>query len=98
MGVFWLTLTQQQTASLTEMQAFADRYISFSETRVSFDTDDIVTSVLLGQTLLLLEGLQGAALIDCKEYPARSVGEPPDGKVLRGSHDGFVEAKSYNLQ
>jgi len=97
MGAFWLTLTAAQTASLTEMQSFADRFISFSETRVSFNIQDIVTSVLLGQTLLLVEGLRGAALIDCKEYPSRSVGEPPDGKVLRGSHDGFVEAAVPNM-
>ena len=97
MGAFWLTLAPEQVEPLTEMQAFADRHISFSETRVSFDTDDIVVSVLLGQTLLLVEGLRGAALVDCKEYPARSVGEPPDGKVLRGSHDGFVEAVVPNM-
>ena len=97
MGAFWLSLTAEQTASLTEMQAFADRFISFSETMVTFDRDTIVTSVLLGQTLLLVEGLRGAALIDCKNYPSRSVGEPPDGKVLRGSHDGFVEAAVPNM-
>ena len=97
MGAFWLGLTAEQTASLTEMQAFADRFISFSETMVTFDRDTIVTSVLLGQTLLLVEGLRGAALIDCKNYPSRSVGEPPDGKVLRGSHDGFVEAAVPNM-
>ena len=52
--------------------------------------EDIVTSVLLGKTLFLLEGAEGAALIDAKDYPSRGVGEPEDGKVLRGSHDGFV--------
>lgn len=97
MGAFWLSLQPDQMKDLAEMQAFADRFISFSETRVSFDKDDIVTSVFLGQTLLLVDGLRGAALIDCKEYPSRSVGEPPDGKVLRGSHDGFVEAAVPNM-
>ena len=97
MGAFWLALKPEQVKDLAEMQAFADRFVTFSETRVSCDRDDIVTSVLLGQTLLLVDGLKGAALIDCKEYPARSVGEPPDGKVLRGSHDGFVEAAVPNM-
>ena len=66
MGAFWLTLKPEQMEDLADMQAFADRFISFSETRVSFDRDDIVTSVLLGQTLVLIDGLRGAALIDCK--------------------------------
>lgn len=61
---------------LTEMQQFADRYVTFMEVNVSYDRDDIVTSVLMGKSLLVMEGLSGAALIDAKEYPSRSVGEP----------------------
>ena len=34
MGAFWLTLTAAQTASLTEMQSFADRFISFSQINI----------------------------------------------------------------
>ena len=97
MGAFWLTLSPEQVGDAADMQSFADRFITFSETRISFDTDDMVTSVLLGQTLLLMDGVKGGALIDCKSYPSRSVGEPPDGKVLRGSHDGFVEAVVPNM-
>lgn len=97
MGAFWLSLTEEQLGGLTEMQEFADRFITFSETNVSFDGEDIVTSVLLGKTLLLMEGLSGAALCDAKDYPGRGVQEPPDGKVLRGSHDGFVEAVVPNM-
>ena len=97
MGAFWLSLNPADVEGLTDMQAFADRHITFSETNVTETTEDIVTSVLLGKTLLLMEGLRGGALMDCKEYPARSVGEPLDGKVLRGSHDGFVEAVVPNM-
>ena len=97
MGAFWLSLKAADVEPVIDMQAFADRFITFSETNVSFDVDDIVTSVLLGKSLLLAEGLSGGALMDCKDYPARSVGEPMDGKVLRGSHDGFVEAVVPNM-
>ena len=34
--------------------------------------------------------------MDAKGYPSRSVHEPPDGKELRGSHDGFVESIMEN--
>ncbi|MCI8971428.1 MAG: spore germination protein, partial [Oscillibacter sp.] len=78
-------------------QDFADRLISFSEVDVGFDPEELVTSVLMGKTLLLVEGLRGAAQIDAKSYPSRGVDEPPDGKVLRGSHDGFVEAVVPNM-
>ncbi len=97
MGAFWLSIPAAELKDLSRMQDFADRFISFSETNVSFDVEDIVTSVLLGKTLLLVEGFLGGALMDAKQYPARSVGEPPDGKVLRGSHDGFIEAVVPNM-
>ena len=97
MGAFWLTLKPENVVGLTEMQDFLDRYITFSESNVTFDISDAVTSVFLGKSLLAVEGLAGVALMDAKGYPSRSVNEPPDGKVLRGSHDGFVEAVVPNM-
>ena len=97
MGAFWLTLKPENVVGLTEMQDFLDRYITFSESNVTFDISDAVTSVFLGKSLLAVEGLAGVALMDAKGYPSRSVHEPPDGKVLRGSHDRFVEAVVPNM-
>ena len=97
MGAFWLTLKPENVVGLTEMQDFLDRYITFSESNVTFDISDAVTSVFLGKSLLAVEGLAGVALMDAKGYPSRSLNEPPDGKVLRGSHDGFVEAVVPNM-
>ena len=96
-GAFWLTLSPDDMKNLADMQDFVDRFVTFSEVTVSDDESEIVTSVLLGKTLLLLDGLSGGALMDCKEYPCRGVDEPPDGKVLRGSHDGFIEALVPNM-
>ena len=97
MGAFWLSIPAEAMRQLEQMQAFADRFITFTEVDVSQNPEEIVTSVLMGKTLLLAEGLSGAALIDAKEYPSRGVNEPPDGKVLRGSHDGFIEAVVPNM-
>ena len=97
MGAFWLSLTPADMEHLTDMEGFLERFITFSEVEANRDEENIITSVLLGKTLLLVEGVDGAALIDAKDYPGRSVQEPPDGKVLRGSHDGFVEALVPNL-
>ena len=97
MGAFWLTLKPENVVGLAEMQDFLDRYITFSESNVTFDISDAVTSVFLGKSLLAVEGLAGVALMDANGYPSRSVHEPPDGKVLRGSHDGFVEAVVPNM-
>ena len=40
MSAFWLSLTEAQVKNLSQMQEFADRFISFSETSVSMDATD----------------------------------------------------------
>lgn len=96
-GSFWLSISPEAVAGIDRMQAFVDRFVTFLEADVGTDPEEITTNVLLGKTLLLVEGIQGAALIDAKEYPGRGVQEPPDGKVLRGAHDGFIEAMVPNM-
>ena len=96
-GAFWLSISPEAVAGIDRMQAFVDRFVTFLEADVGTDPEEITTNVLLGKTLLLVEGIQGAALIDAKEYPGRGVQEPPDGKVLRGAHDGFIEAMVPNM-
>lgn len=97
MGAFWLSIQPKDVCLLTKMQSFADRFITFSETNVTDDVKDILTAVFLGKTLLLMDGVSGGALMDAKGYPGRSVDEPSNGKVLRGPHDGFLEAVVPNM-
>lgn len=66
------------------MQEFLDRFITFSESNVTFDVSDAVTSVFLGKSLLIMEGLSGAALMDAKGYPSRGVDEPAGWKGAPG--------------
>ncbi len=58
--------------------------------------EQIVTALLSGQTVLLIDGLDKCLLIDSRTYPARSVSEPEKEKALRGSKDGFVETIVFN--
>ena len=55
-----------------------------------------VTAVLAGKTLLVIDGLSGGVLMDAKQFPLRGIEEPDTSKVLRGSHDGFVESIMKN--
>ena len=47
--------------------------------------------------LVDLDGIDELIIIDARTYPVRSVDEPEDDKVLRGSHDGFVETLLFNV-
>ena len=91
---FWLALPS--TGDAGDVQTFIDRYVTFSEVESERSVEKALTAVFLGKTLLLAEGYDACVLIDAKSYPSRSVEEPSSGKVLRGSHDGFIETLVQN--
>ena len=93
---FLLSLTPQQMHLVKDMDQFASHFATYGETGTENQIEPIVTSVLLGKCVLLIEGMDRALLFDAKAYPARGVTEPSDGKVLRGSHDGFTEIVKQN--
>lgn len=93
---FFMKLTSDQIKDVTDTQAFADRLIPYVETDVTADTDTITGMVLSGAVAFLLDGFSEAVIIDARTYPARGVEEPDSDKVLRGSHDGFVETLVFN--
>lgn len=74
----------------------ANKFVPYVEVEVADKTDDMVKSVLMGMTCLIISGIDKAILIDCRTYPARSVDEPEKDKVMRGSRDGFVETIVFN--
>lgn len=81
---------------LSNMQEFIDRCVTFCEVDCENNIDKILTGAFIGKTILLLEGFDFCAMIDAKKFPGRGVEEPSDGKVLRGSHDGFTETMVQN--
>lgn len=91
---FWLRLPAD--AAARDAADFAARYVSFNEILCESGLSALVTHVLAGKLLLLIEGFTEGILLDAKEYPGRGVEEPGDSQVLRGAHDGFVETLVRN--
>ena len=75
---------------------FARTKIPYVEVDVIGDFDQVIRNVLSGMTCLFICGYEVCISIDCRTYPARSVGEPEKDKSLRGSRDGFVETIVFN--
>lgn len=75
---------------------FAKMIVSYVEVDVIVDFDAIIKNILSGVTCMFIEGYEACIAIDCRTYPARSVGEPEKDKSLRGSRDGFVETIVFN--
>lgn len=82
--------------SLKSAKELAQKAISSIEVSTESDMDNLVTAVLMGQTILLGDGFSDALIVDLRSYPDRSTEEPEKEKVLRGSHDGFVETLVCN--
>ncbi len=82
--------------SLPTTLDFIKRFITYTEVGSEKQLDKIATAVLSGTLALIIEGYDEAILIDARTYPVRSVSEPEDDRVLRGSHDGFVETLVFN--
>lgn len=85
----WLQI--EDLKDIRSVQDFVDRYVSASEASGENDRMKAVTEVFSGKTLLIIDGLDGGIVMDAKQFPGRNVEEPDSSKVLRGSHDGFVE-------
>lgn len=89
-------LEEKQIKSVENTREFCSRFITYTETDVESSIDTIVTSVLSGTLALVVEGFNQAIMIDARTYPTRSLDEPDNDKVLRGSHDGFTETIVFN--
>ncbi len=89
-------LEEKQIESVQNTREFCSRFITYTETDVESSIDTIVTSVLSGTLALIVEGFNQAIMIDARTYPTRSLDEPDNDKVLRGSHDGFTETIVFN--
>lgn len=74
----------------------ADGLVPYIESAVVTEEKKAVSDVLSGALIVLLDGFAEAIQIDARTYPTRSAEEPEDDKVLRGSHDGFVETLIFN--
>lgn len=78
------------------IQALTDQLLSYVEVDVSNDVTNMITAVLSGTIVLVIEGFGQGILVDARTYPTRGMEEPEDDKVLRGSRDGFVETLVFN--
>lgn len=90
----WQALSTLRDAP--DAESFCRRYVSACDAAVEYDRDKAVMGVFAGKTLVVMEGYDGGILMDVKHFPCRAVEEPDTSRVLRGSHDGFVENLMQN--
>ncbi len=83
-------------ALVADAEDFCARCVSAGDAVVAYDRSQAVMAVFAGKTLLVVDGWAGGILMDVKHFPTRAIEEPDTSRVLRGSHDGFVENLMQN--
>lgn len=89
-------LTDKEMKNAPTARDFTDKYITYIEASTESDTDNFISLILTGAVGMIVDGYCEAIIIDSRTYPARDVQEPESDKVLRGSHEGFVETIIFN--
>ena len=88
--------TPEDIDKITDMTQFARLKMPYVEVDSTNDKEAAVTAVLSGPSVLVIDGISGALMIDTRTYPMRGVDEPQKDKSLRGARDGFVETLVMN--
>lgn len=89
-------LTSEDLRKAPTAKNLVDTHITYIEANTEKNIDAFITLILTGAVGMLMDGYDEAIIIDCRTYPARNVQEPESDKVLRGSHEGFVETIIFN--
>ncbi|SCL85055.1 GerA spore germination protein [Bacillus cytotoxicus] len=78
------------------MQTLVDRFISIGEINTVKTFPDLINSVLVGDTVVLIDGIPHALVINCRAWEKRGLEPPITEDVIRGPKVGFVEDIATN--
>lgn len=93
---FFTTIPAKDMQYIKTTKDLLDNFVTYIESNVETSLEKVVTLVLSGALVMVVDGFTEAIIIDARTYPARNVQEPESDKVLRGSHEGFVETLIFN--
>lgn len=79
------------------LEELKKKIIVSSNVALETDINKIISSVVYGDTLFLLEGYDKALVITSKGWQSRPISEPDSAKVVRGPREGFTESIIVNL-
>lgn len=82
----------------TDAETFLYSSLPVPDAKITSSVNDLVFNVMSGRAVLLGESFgDRAVVIDTRTYPTRSIDEPENDRVMRGSRDGLVETLMTNV-
>ncbi|SKA91183.1 spore germination protein KA [Clostridium sp. USBA 49] len=74
------------------LDIIAKNVINVSEVKKEEDIDKMIGGMLYGDTIVLMDGVNEALVLDSKGWPTRTINEPPSEKKVKGPREGFTES------
>ena len=91
-----LIMLSEQTWN--DRAAFVSERVLFSgDVKICTTPDEMISALLYGDALLLIDGTSKALTINTKGWRVRSISEPENERVLEGPREGFGEAAMFNV-
>lgn len=81
---------------IEDLLSYQRSKIGFTQVSLTDDFETLVSQVLCGPAILLVDGCRQALILDARIYPTRSIAEPDHEQITRGARDGFVETLTQN--
>lgn len=82
--------------NITNVSQIKDRILAVTDIREVEELSKGINSMLSGDTLMFVEGLENCYVVATRSWPARGVSEPSSETVIRGGRDGFTETIRFN--
>lgn len=86
-----LSITKEEINETKNITNFINKFIAHIEVDKEDDISEIVSNILTGFVVILIDGFNEAIILDVHDYPSREVEEPEKEQSLKGSKDGFIE-------
>lgn len=93
---FLFKIKPEEIKDIKNMEQYMLSFMPYVEVGHESESSNVITGILSGPAAMLIDGIDGALIIDVREYPVRSIEQPEKDRSLRGSRDGFVETLIFN--
>ena len=92
-----LTGKLNRNASVNDIQEVIEFLITASDVTLSNKPTQVISSILKGNSLLIIDGISDVLLIDAAKYEKRQISTAENEDVVKGPHDSFNETLSDNI-
>ncbi len=92
-----LKAIERTEVKITSAEEFLSRVVVVAESEITKSADDALKAVLAGDTVIILDGIDGYFVANTRKYDKRAITEPPTSNIMQGPREGFVEDVKTNL-